>query len=100
MGKEPFHQDDKFVAPEACDGVARTNRSFYAVRELLQHGITGGVTMTVVDALEAIQVEIEQRQLDALTLAADTGLRQAIVQHVAVGQSRQLVVWRHARETL
>ena len=99
MGKVPFHQDDEFVASEARHGVARTDRGFYAARELLQDRIAGGVTMAVVDALEAIQIEIEQRQLDALALAADAGLRQAIVQQVAVGQSRQLVVLRHARET-
>ena len=53
--------------------------------------IAGIVTERVVDQLETIQIDVEQRELFLLTLAAGEGTCQAIVEMTTIAETRQIV---------
>src|SRR5450755_3243317 len=97
---EAFHQYDKLIATNARYSVAGANLSLQALAELLEQRVAGGVTERVVDGLEVVNVQIQDRELLALACGALTRELQAVVQEVPVWQSGQLVVLRHVRELI
>ena len=63
-------------------------------REREQHLVAGGVAERVVDELEAVDVEHEDRDVDALALPAGQRLREPVERERAVRQARERVVQR------
>jgi lipase chaperone LimK len=58
----------ELVAAEAGDRIARTDRAPDPCRELLQHLVTDRMAVLVVDRLEVVEVDVQQRHLGALVL--------------------------------
>ena len=59
-----------------------------------QHLVAGGVAERVVDRLEAVEVEHEDRDVDALALPAGQRVGEPVERERAVGQAGERVVQR------
>jgi hypothetical protein len=55
-------QHDELVAAEAADGIAGADIGRQAARGIDQQQVAGGMAPLVVDRLEAVQVEVADRQ--------------------------------------
>ncbi len=86
-------QDDELVAAEPRQHVAAAETAREPAGGGLQQRIAGLVTEGIVDQLEPIEVEAEQRQ-GAAVLELQQGLTQAVTQQAAVRQTRQGIVRR------
>ena len=64
-----FEQHDELVAAQARHGVGCAGGRLQPPRKLDQHGITAGVAVTVVDRLEAIDVDDHESQPDGGAVA-------------------------------
>ena len=84
-------QDSELVAAEACHRSPHTRRGFEPARNRDQQFVANAMAQAVVDQLEAVQVEVADREP-----AAGTGIRAIDVAHqdVTVGQAREHVVTR------
>ena len=86
---------DEFVAAEAGGGVDRANFVLQPARDADQQGVADGVAEAVVDELESIEVEEEQREVVVrITLCAGEGLADAVGEQGAIGQPGEPVVQR------
>lgn len=52
------------------------------------------MSKAVVDIFEAVQIQVHQSQLLTMTLSADHGLTDPILEHGSVGQSSQCIMLR------
>ena len=93
-------QDGELVAAEPRDGVGLAQRRAEPRGDALQHAVAGMMSERVVDLLEAVQIEQQQRERRALAGGDARRLVEAIVQQRAVRQIGQRVVIRQVRETL
>ena len=60
-----------------------------------QHGVAGGVAERVVDLLEAIEIDVEQRDAAAVVVGRPRRARSStLVEIAAVGQAGQRIVQR------
>ena len=86
-------QHDELVAAEARQVVAGAQALLQAPADLHQHAVAGLVAEAVVDQLEAVEVDEQQRGLARTGLAELLqGLLQQLVQAQAVGQAGQRIV--------
>ncbi len=83
---------DKLVAALAADGIDPAHAAFQAPRHFPEHGVPGLVAKTVVDALEAVQVEEHHRHHAVLAARRLQGLLQAVEKQHPVWQVGQEVV--------
>ena len=91
-----FEQHREFVAAEARHQVARPHAVGQPACHLAQQQVAGDVAQTVVDELEAVEVEEHHREaLRGIGAAAFHGHAQALVEAVAVRQVGQAVVIGH-----
>ncbi len=90
---QPHQQQHELVAALAADGVVLAHPRAQPTRDLLQHAVANRMAEGVVDRLEPVEVEVQQR---ALVAAVDLRqrLRQAVLEQQAVGQAGQWVVLR------
>ena len=86
--------DDELVAAEARDGVGRAQRGGEPRRQREQHLVAGGMPERVVDQLEAVDVEHEDRDVDALALPPGERLLEPVERERAVRQARERIVQR------
>src|SRR6266851_5709943 len=91
---------DEFVAAETGDGVAFPQAHSQTTRGLLEQPVAEGVAERIVDELEAVEIEEQERHRLAITLRVVERMGEALVEHVAVGQSRQGVVRRDVEQIL
>ena len=84
--REVAQDDDEFIAAEARGGVARAQCLCHAIGHHHQQGVADIVAMLIVDGLEAIQVEIPERQRPRLLVRLGHGRFQALGEQRAVGQ--------------
>ena len=84
----------KLVPALAADGVGVTDTVAQALRDLLQHLITHGVAQGVIDGLEMIQIQVQQRHLVARVLGPCHRQLKAIPKQHAVGQAGKWVMVR------
>ena len=87
---EQHHHE--LVAALAGHGVLGAQAVLHAPRRFLQQQVAGGVAMGVVERLEVVQVQEDDRAVLVRAHAAHQRLRQALVQQAAVGQLGQGVV--------
>src|SRR5471032_902831 len=86
---ETSEHHHKLVAPDPRYGIAGTYAGSQALRHLLQQQVALVVAQRVVQRLEVIQVDKQQRTARTTSRAYRNSLRQAIQQQRAVGQARQ-----------
>ena len=84
--------DGEFVAAEAGNGVDLPDAGFEAARGLAHQFVAGRVAERIVDGLEAVEVDVEQRDPAALALRGEEGALQPILEQGAVGEAGQPVV--------
>ena len=85
-------QGHELVAPEASHGVALAQALGHVDREPYQQPITRVVTMAIIDVLEAVQIDVRQRQTLAVAPHALHRLSQPIGQQHAIGQTGQRII--------
>jgi hypothetical protein len=95
-----FEQDAELVATEACHRVARSQAGAQALPDRVENRVPGSVAKTIVDQLETVQIEEQNRQAAAGTLAAGQGMVDAVGKEAAVGQAGQWVGQRRLDELL
>ena len=76
----------EFVPPEPRERIARADAQLYARRRLAQDRVAGGVAVDVVHVLEVVEVDEQQREGEALALAADHLQLEAVREEQAVGR--------------
>ena len=90
--RQVFEQDGEFIATDPGDRVRGPHRLLQALRGHPQDAIAGGVAERVVDVLEAVQVEEQQRHASAVAACTHDRPGQALGKQRAVRQVRQRVV--------
>ena len=90
----------ELVAAEARDGVARARDLLEARGDLQQQLIADVVAEVVVDLLEAVEVDEQQRERLARERAARERVVEAVAEEGAVGEPGEAVVERLARQLL
>ena len=90
-----FQQYDKLIARQARRRIGLTDAAQQTLSDHLQQLVAGLVTETVVDLLELVQIEEQQRQLRLLAFGARQGNVQAVEQQGPVGQAGELIELRH-----
>ena len=86
--------DDELVAADARDGVRRAHRGGQPGGEGEQDGVAGGMAEGVVDQLEAVEVQRQDRHVDALPLPAGERVREPVERQRPVRQRGQWIVQR------
>ena len=86
--------DGEFIAAEARDGVALAHAALQPQRDLPEQLVAGRMAERVVHALEAVEIETQDRRA-TVARRAPHGVRQIVRERNAVGQSGERVVPRH-----
>ena len=84
--------DQKLVPTVTARGVCSTDTIRQPSRHGLQEFVASGMPESVIDTLEAVQVEQEQHHLLVLTRRLSHRLLEPVQQQPAIGQSGKLVV--------
>ena len=85
-------QDGELVAAEPRHEVAVPHESRQPMAELADQVVACRVAERVVDVLEAVEVEVEERHAGVRAARFDQGPVEAIVEERAVGEARQRIV--------
>ena len=91
-------QDRELVAAQPGDGVGRAQRPLQARPDFGQQQIAELMAERVVDVLEAVEVEQQDRHVVTGALRASDGVLDPVVEQGAVGQGGQRVVQGQALE--
>jgi hypothetical protein len=67
LARNRRQEGEEFLAAPAHDHVGLAQRDAQVLGDHLQHGVAGGVAVGVVDVLEVVDVEQEQRTDDVFT---------------------------------
>src|SRR5262249_5810968 len=81
-----LQDDNEFVAAEPRHRVAGAQRATQPVRHLHQQHVAGLAAERVVDDLEAVEIDEQQREFARMALRGLDGMAQQAVEHLAVGQ--------------
>ena len=95
-----FAHDHELVAAEARHRVGRADRTGEPTRDLDEQLVADDVTETVVDELEAVEVEEQDRDVALGAFGARQRVREAVDEQQAVGEVGEVVVQRLVRERL
>ena len=87
-----FQQHQKLIAAQAGHGVAFAHTSRQAQRNLLQQDIAHVMAQCVVQGLEVVQIEAQQRAMQAGARTGGKRLLQTVQHEAAVGQVCQRVI--------
>src|SRR5690606_9853800 len=90
--------DEELVTPEPGDHVAVPGRCPEAVGRGADGGVTGVVTMGVVELLEAVEIEEESEQRRSVPLGPSEVPRQGLHRRTPVQQAGEAVVRRQLDE--
>ena len=90
----------QFVATEARQDVAVAHLSLQHLGQQLQQHVAGGVAAGIVDDLELVQVEVQQRMRVAVFFGRMQGARHQVFEFAPVDQARQGVVCGLPRQLL
>ena len=86
--------DDELVPAESRDRVGRAHSGRQPGRQGGQDRVAGGVTERVVDDLEAVEIEHQDRHVDAFTPATGQRVGETVERQRAVRQAGERVVQR------
>ena len=93
-------QDDEFVAPQSRHRVRRANAIDHPLRDRLQQFVADIMAKVVVDDLEIVEIDEDDRRAAVLSFTGQDGLRKPVAQQRAVGQTRQRIVSRHEMQAV
>ena len=92
--------DQKFVATQSSHEVATTHAVAQSAAHLLQHSITCGVSVGIVDRFEAVHVDEQERRADVAAPRARQQHFREFVYERPGGQTRERVVLRYLPDAL
>ena len=99
--RRTFHEDEELIAADPGHGVVVARRDAQPFGQLADDIVARRVSERVVDRLEAVDVDEQDRQLLAQpadrpgrAIGAQQGLREAVLEQHAIGQSGQRVEHR------
>jgi hypothetical protein len=61
------HHDGELVPTQACDGVGLPHTTLHALHRVNQQHVAGVMTIEIVDLLEAVQINVQDRNLVPVT---------------------------------
>ena len=93
---QAFEHDHELVAAQARHGIHAAHAGVQALRHLLQQQVALVVPQGVVEGLEVVQVNEQQRPALVLAYGVAKGMLHAVQQQHAVGQAGEGVVERQA----
>ena len=93
-----LEQDRELVAGQAAGGVARADRVRQAARHLDEEAVAGAVAEGVVDVLEVVEVDQQDRRHRPAAAAPRERVGDAVGEEGAVGEPGQRVVERLVAE--
>ncbi len=96
--REIVADDGELVAAEPGDEIGLVDAGAQPHRHFLEQFVADRMAEAVVDALEAVEIEIEQRQPAAMAAHALERLLELLAEQHAVRQARQRVVMREMRD--
>ncbi|KGC54198.1 hypothetical protein DO65_5959 [Burkholderia pseudomallei] len=100
VGEHARQQHHEFLAADARDVVVRANRGEALAHEIAQHDVADLMAVVVVDRLEVVEIEREQRERGAVAFRA-RDLRLHLLDELApVGRARQRIGGREVLELL
>jgi len=88
----PLNQHGELVTPDARQRVLRAHLGLQALRNLGQQQVTHRMPQGVIDQLELVQIQKDQRKLTLTALRHTQRLIQALGKQAAVGQTGECVV--------
>ena len=91
-GRERWQQQYKLVTAETRQAIPLPHQPFETGGDLFEQPVTGGVAEGVVDGLEVIEIDKEQRANQAIADSLIERLYQGFMQLTTIGQPGQLVV--------
>ena len=97
VGAEVGQHGAELVAAGAGDDVGVVEGSPQALRRLAQDGVAGLSAEAVVDQLEIVDPDVEQRDVAVAVPGAGEGQREVLLQHGPIRQEGQRVVEPGAR---
>jgi len=93
-------QDQELIAAEAANDVMRAYTRAQAAAHLEQQLIADGMTHRVVDVLEAVQIDEQQRQHGLAAARVVDRIARALVKQEPVGQAGKRIVMRKLLDAL
>src|SRR5581483_5630868 len=93
-------QHRELVAAEARDDVGGPGALVEYARHVAQHGVAGGMTGRVVDALEVVDVDAQYRAVFGVAAGPGQLALELLVEPAAVEQAGELVVVGHVSQAL
>ncbi len=100
VGGDILEEDREFVAAQPRDAVAGPDRAVQALTDDLEQRVAGGMPEAVVDGLELVEIEEEDRGIDAGPGASGERMRQPVSEQRPVGKSGQWILERQTAELL
>ena len=88
---EAFEDDRELIAPDLRHGVGFADDGDQPRGDPAQGGVAGAMPEPVVDRLEVVEVEVQNRERARLPLGPDGGVGQAILERIAVRKAGQLI---------
>ena len=88
---EAAHHDGELVAAEARYRVGLSHAGIQAPCRLLEQPVANTVAQRVVDILEPVQIEVQERDFLAVTVCVPDLVFEAVTQHLAVGETGQRI---------
>ena len=85
-------QDHELIAPEACGRIHGANRVTEALCGLAQQFVARPVSERVVDELESVEVDHQNREFMRMPLRLNDGLGNAVIEQQAVRQAGERIV--------
>ena len=95
---DALEQDGELVAAPARHGIRRPNHTDQTFGSHDQHAVTDFMAVAVVDRLEVVEVDEQQRAATVAAPAAGDGMGQALFQEPAIGEPGQAVVGREIEQ--
>ena len=90
-GLHVVKDEGELIAADAGEGVGLAEAGFEALGNLAEEGIADAVAEAVIDQLEAVEVDIEERDFAVLAAALGEAVREAIGEQAAIGQAGEVV---------
>jgi len=88
-----MHQDDgKFVAPQASDKIIRAQLFVETTADHAQHLVAYFMALRIVDVLEAVKIDEQQRNLAFFALRTRQRMTQKILEIRTIRQPRERIV--------
>jgi hypothetical protein len=100
LGPADGGNENKLVATAAPQGIGFANHARQTLGNALQQHVSLGMSQTVINGLEAVQIDVEDADNSILTSGKCNGLLEPVFEKKPIRQAGQQVVMRLERQAL